>query len=383
MKPKILWVDDDPNIIAATQRYLRKEYLVHAAYNAHEGLLEIERNGPFAVIISDLKMPGVDGIEFLAQAHTVAPDSVRIMLTGYAEQDVAINAVNRGHIFRFLTKPSHPDDIRQAVAAGVRQFELVQAERELLEKTLLGSIQVMTDLLALTNPLAFSHVRAVREVALQAAHALELPDPWKLEAAVILSQIGLVTVPVDALQRHFRGKELTAQESAMVAAHPKVTRDLIQHIPRLDEVGEIIAKHAKSRNSAAVARRNPIALAAHILRAALDFDRLQARGLSRQEAIKVLHHHDGEYHPDVVAAIARARITHAEMERHCLFIDELKNGMILDEEVTTAEGMLLVPRGLTINDTIRQRLRNFRLQDDIAEKVWVRVPDPAEVPAQA
>jgi len=126
-----------------------------------------------------------------------------------------------------------------------------------------------------------------------------------------------------------------------------------------------------------VRNRSAIPLAAHILRVSLDFDRLRSRGLGQVEALKVLQHHDEVYCPEVVTALARSKAEGSDLERRCLFVDELKNGMILDEEVTTADGMLLVPKGLTINDTIRQRLRNFRLQDDIAEKVWVRVPDPA------
>ncbi|MFP4540069.1 MAG: HD domain-containing phosphohydrolase [Opitutales bacterium] len=372
-KPRILWVDDDPNIIAATQRFLRRDYEVFAAFDAHEGLVAIEQQGPFAVIISDLKMPGVDGIEFLAQAHTVSPDSVRIMLTGFADQDVAIAAVNRGQIFRFLTKPSPAEDIRAAIAAGCRQYQLVMAERELLEQTLLGSIQVMTDLLALTNPLAFTHVRTVRQLALQAAATLELPDRWKLEAAVILSQIGFVTVPANTLEKHFRGRELEGAENAMIAAHPKITKDLLARIPRLEDVAEIIALHGTSRNSEEVRARQPLALAAHILRSALDLHRLEARGMSRAEALRQLGHHDEIYAPEVLRALAAVRLESGTAERHYLFIDELKNGMTIDEDVTTSEGMLLVPRGLTVNHAIRQRLRNFRLQDEIAEKLWVKV----------
>ena len=374
MKPKILWVDDDPNIIAATQRYLRKSYTLHAAFNANEGLIAIDNEGPFAVIISDLKMPRVDGIEFLSQAHTVAPDSVRIMLTGFAEQNVAIKAVNRGQIFRFLTKPSHPEEIQAALADAVRQYELVRAERELLEKTLIGSVQVMTDLLALTNPLAFAHVREVKIVAMQVATEMKLPDLWKLEAAVILSQIGLVTVPEKTLQKFYRGKELDSHEHGMVAAHPKITHDLLGHIPRLEDAAKIISMHGMSSNSPAVQEKRPIPLAANILRTALDYDRLRARGLGRTEAIHVLRHQEDVYNSEIVDLITKIRAEGEDLVRQYLYVDELKNGMILDEEILTAEGMLLVPCGMLINDTIRQRLRNFRLHDDIGEKLWVKIP---------
>src|SRR4051812_10280575 len=94
---RILFVDDDPNILAGYQRTLRKRYSVATALSADEGLALIESDGPFAVVVADMQMPGTNGIQFLRKAQEKAPDSIRLMLTGNADQKTAIDAVNEGH----------------------------------------------------------------------------------------------------------------------------------------------------------------------------------------------------------------------------------------------------------------------------------------------
>ena len=111
MDEKILFVDDEENILHAYKLALRKKYKVTTATSGQEALEVIERRGPFAVIVSDMKMPGMDGIELLKRTSEIAPDSVRVMLTGYAELQTAVEAVNSGNIFRFLTKPCPAEDI--------------------------------------------------------------------------------------------------------------------------------------------------------------------------------------------------------------------------------------------------------------------------------
>src|SRR5829696_4359 len=135
---KILCVDDERNVLEAYQRSLRKEFHIEIATSGAEGLAAVESQGPYAVIVSDMRMPGMDGIRFLAKVKEKAPDSVRIMLTGNADQQTAIEAVNEGNIFRFLTKPCPPETLAKALSAGLQQYWLVVAEKELLEKTLSG-----------------------------------------------------------------------------------------------------------------------------------------------------------------------------------------------------------------------------------------------------
>ena len=111
MSEKILFVDDEPDLLAAYQRHLRKAFEIETAEGPERGLEAVTERGPFAVIVSDLRMPNMDGIQFLSLVKKKTPNSVRIMLTGCADLETSIAAVNEGNIFRFLTKPCQPNTL--------------------------------------------------------------------------------------------------------------------------------------------------------------------------------------------------------------------------------------------------------------------------------
>lgn len=128
MKEKILCVDDDPNILQAYQRSLRREFEIEVAKGGKEGLEVIASQGPFAVVVSDMRMPGMDGIQFLSKVREQTPNTVRIMLTGHADRQTAIDAVNQGNIFRFLTKPCSPEILAKSLEEGIQQYQLLKAK---------------------------------------------------------------------------------------------------------------------------------------------------------------------------------------------------------------------------------------------------------------
>ncbi|MBI6546352.1 MAG: response regulator, partial [Cyanobacteria bacterium NC_groundwater_1444_Ag_S-0.65um_54_12] len=140
---KILCVDDETQILAGLAWHLRRQYEMIAALNAPAGLEALERDGSIAIVLSDMRMPGMDGAAFLSRVRQVAPDAARILLTGHADLEVAINAVNEGQIFRFLTKPCPPPVLLAAVNAAAEQYRLITAERVLLGQTLGGSIKAL------------------------------------------------------------------------------------------------------------------------------------------------------------------------------------------------------------------------------------------------
>src|SRR4030067_3783918 len=154
MEEKILFVDDDPNILSAYQRQLRKQFTVDTALGGDLGLTAIANHGPYSVIVADMGMPGMNGVQFLSKVKEIAPDSVRMMLTGNADQHTAMSAINEGNIFRFLTKPCQPEVITKVLTAGIEQYRLVTAEKDLLEKTLNGRVKGLNDTLAIVNPTA-------------------------------------------------------------------------------------------------------------------------------------------------------------------------------------------------------------------------------------
>jgi FixJ family two-component response regulator len=134
MFDRILFVDDEQGILDGLERLLRKEFAVTVALGGQKALTAIQDFGPFAVVISDMRMPGMSGAEFLAQVKHQAPDTVRMLLTGYTDLSAAIDAVNEGNIFRFLTKPCAKDVLIEAINIGLEQYHKATAEREILKK---------------------------------------------------------------------------------------------------------------------------------------------------------------------------------------------------------------------------------------------------------
>jgi FixJ family two-component response regulator len=133
---KILFVDDEQDILDGYERLLRREFRVRVARGGEAGLEEIEQSGPFAVVISDMRMPGMNGAEFLAQVRHNQPNTVRMLLTGHADIGAAIAAVNEGNIFRFLTKPCEKEVLVDAINLGIGQYRQTTAERELVRQAL-------------------------------------------------------------------------------------------------------------------------------------------------------------------------------------------------------------------------------------------------------
>lgn len=134
MAHKILLVDDEPHVIEGLKRILHHEpYEVLSAGYANEAL-QILTQEPVSVVISDEKMPGLQGAEFLAMVYKHFPETVRIMLTGHANLDLAIRAINEGRIYRFFVKPCNGDELRHTVRQAIQQKELADKSRQLLQK---------------------------------------------------------------------------------------------------------------------------------------------------------------------------------------------------------------------------------------------------------
>ncbi len=240
MTEKILFVDDEVNVLAGYERTLRRRFTIETSESGEKGLEMIKRSGPYAVIVADMRMPQMDGIQFLSRVCTLTPNSVRMMLTGNADQQTAIDAVNEGRIFRFLTKPCDPGVLEKALLTGIEQYRLVTAEAELLEKTLTGSIKVLTDILAMADPKAFGRAIKLREYVREVLKELKVRNGWQIELAAMLSQIGQMAVPVEVLTKLRAGTPLTDPETEIMIRVPEIGQTLLSKIPRLDTVAQIV-----------------------------------------------------------------------------------------------------------------------------------------------
>ncbi|MGB8733364.1 MAG: response regulator, partial [Candidatus Sulfotelmatobacter sp.] len=212
MAEKILLVDDDNNILEGYRRSLRREFELETAPSGREALKLIAETGPYAVVVSDMRMPEMDGIQLLSTIRAQSPDTIRIMLTGNADMDTAIDAINEGAIFRFLNKPCSKEAMAKTLTAGLVQYGLVIAEKQLLEQTLSSCIQVLTEVLSLVNPAAFGRAERARRYIHHVVTAMKLGNPWQYEVAAMMSQLGCVTLPPETIEAVYRGEPLTAGE---------------------------------------------------------------------------------------------------------------------------------------------------------------------------
>lgn len=375
MDEKILLVDDDPNVAAAFKRRVPRDFLIETALSAEEGLDLIAKKGPFAVVVSDFQMPGMDGIRFLSRIKELNSETVRILLTGHADFQMAIDAVNEGNIFRFLTKPCDAGLLLQVIYAGIEQYRLITAERELLEKTLSGSIQMLSNVLSLVNPTAFGRASRVHRWVRLLVNHIKPPDTWELLMASHLSHVGCVAVPEAVLQRAFQNVPLTDDEQRMMDVYPQIGHELISVIPRLEKVAQIIAQQNRRFDDAT--DEIGIPLGARILKVVQDFEAMESRGYPRWEAMAKLAHQPGCYDPAIIKAFTDA-LTQFEAGNRFLLkevtVSELESNMIFAEDVKSISGLLLVSKGQEVTSPITLRLRNFLSNNAMLEPIRVLVP---------
>ena len=370
---KILFVDDEPAVLDGYRRVLHKDFDVDTANSGLEALAAIKEGTPYAVIVSDMRMPGMDGVQLLSRVRELVPNTVRVVLTGYADIQSAMNAVNEGNVFRFLTKPCESPTLKKALASCIAQHQLILAEKELLEHTLMGSIKVMTDVLSLANPAAFGRALRLRRYVQHIATKLGLESPWKLEAAAMLSQLGCITLETELIEAAYCGKTLKPEEQERFDQHPKVAFDLLSNIPRLEGIAWIVGHQRNELDVSGDPTQEGIQFGAEILRAAIAYDDYKIRGLSDADAASELRR-NRRTNPRIMEALDTFTSVGGEAETKSMRIPDLTTGMILQEEVKNKAGLLLVGKGQEITYPLLVRLKNFHQRRAIADRVMVLVP---------
>ncbi|MGB5261403.1 MAG: HD domain-containing phosphohydrolase [Gammaproteobacteria bacterium] len=379
MTEKVLFVDDEPNVLSALQRQFRKHYDVSTALGGVRALHLIAHEGPFAVIVTDMQMPEMNGVQFLREARKLAPDSVRLMLTGNADQQTAMDAVNEGSVFAFLTKPCPPEIMVRSMQSAVDQYHLITAERELLEGTLNGSVNLLMDLLSMVAPEVFGHTRAIQGLVTSLSGSMQLEDPWDLEMGAMLCNIACVTLPPETLAKARSGEALSSDEQLMLKRLPETGRNLITNIPRLERVADIVFYQDKAFDGSGfpedTCSADDIPRESRILKVLRDLEDLAAQGMLRAEALEQMRGRDGIYDPVILQAVStvlamddNASAAEASVE---IKLFELRIGHVLVSDVETVEGKLLIAAGNTITAPLLERLHNYRRVSGIKEPILI------------
>ena len=354
---RVLCVDDDPQVLKGLASFLERTYDVHVAVNGAQGLVVLDQHGPFDVVISDMRMPGMDGSAFLAEVADYVPHTTRILMAGPADIQAAVKGMHRGRGFRLLMKPCAPKDLRQTVDDAVELCRLRRAEPELLEETLVQCVSVLSEILSITSPERYGRAHRMRRIVRGCVRYLGLKAGWKYELAALLSQIGKVAAGQIGTVSHYE-----------LASH------LLERIPRLEEIRRMVADQFVDVSLAHAAQAlhdgHAPTLGAHLLRVAHDLDQLLQGGRTPPEAVAVMENRTGTYNPAVLnAALGWAR---SLPDAQPIRFSDLVGGMVLLRPLRLLRGDELVPASHEVSAPLVAALKRTLPADRIEEPLWVQ-----------
>ncbi|MEM9033019.1 MAG: response regulator [Actinomycetota bacterium] len=370
-KPRLLCVDDEPELLQSIKLNLRRHFAVSTAESAPEALRlfdEAEDGVPFDVVISDMRMPGMSGAEFLTRLRIAHPDVPRLLLSGQSDLDAAIAAINDAKIFRFLTKPCPPEVIIESVNEALEQVRLRNVERELLDDTLSGTVEMLTDVLGVVNAGAYSRTMRLHRLVTGIAKGLGRPVEWDLNLATMLSQIGFVVLPPNP--------ELKATGGAD-KRHAAMAADLVGNIPRMDHVDTMIRRQleaAPESHGDAMEEWPEHAIKAEILRVAVRYEAYLAGGLSPGQARKRLADSTTPPPEFILRAVTQAETGEEPMVAVDVTLAQLTARMRLDADLYLSTGSKLASAGTEVTSVLIGRINAFAESAGVREPIQVLAP---------
>ena len=358
---RILLVDDEESITKALQRLFRREsHEIYTASGGEEALhLLRESTNPFSLILSDQRMPGMNGAEFLEKAREIYPDSIRILLTGYSDMSAVIDAVNRGQIHRYMTKPWNDEEmllvVRQSldhydlVTENVRLLELTKKQNEelselnrtleakveersgeiiiknkelsrlnqVLEQNLYNAVKAFSSLVERQNTALAGHGRRVAQLSRQIGERLDLPtdELIQIEVAALLHDFGKLSFPPRLMD--YREEAWTLEERKLYRMHPKLGQDTVHFISRLDYVGLLIRSHHERYDGQGYPDRlteEEIPIGARVITVADAYDRVANLRIDVDGSVKGIRVSEGRLSEEEV--YQRAAVMHLRKGSH-------------------------------------------------------------------
>ncbi len=386
----LLCVDDEANILSALQRLFRPEgYRIFTAESGREGLEILERE-TVDLVISDMRMPEMNGAQFLEQVQAKWPDTVRVLLTGYAEISVTIDAINKGQIYRYISKPWEDADmillVRQTLERRALEQEKKRLEALALKKGFLISIHVLSNLIELREGALAGHSRRVADLARKIAQRMGLSEAETQDVLVagLLHNIGKIGLSDKILKKPFDA--LTTEERAEVVKHPVRAQAALMALEQLNEVGKIIRSHHERFDG----RGYPdgltglaIPLGARILALVNDYyaqqiGSLATKRMNAEEASQFIKESRGKrYDPQVVDTffgtvgvvepLAESRWRDLQVS-----VEQLKPGMVLARNIMTRDGVRLLENGCLLRVDLIEQIRDFEKMDGHTLPIFIK-----------
>ncbi|KHD75582.1 transcriptional regulator [Actinoplanes utahensis] len=364
-------VDDEEQVLEALRLQLGRDYRLLTATGGDRALALLGEHGPAAVVVSDMRMPGMNGIELLRRVQMEHPSTTRILHTGYGDVATAVAAINSGGVYRYLVKPADTETLRAAIRDSVRQNGEAVEDLQRLDRTLRTSVRAMFGVLELSNPSAYQRAGRISALVGKLCAQLELGGLWEIEAAAMASQLGAVAVPADVLSRLERGLPLSAEDQAAVDDMPKIGLRLLGDIPELRDVREILDGLSGGPGDRSALVQDAIA----VIRTAIGFETLAGRGVSAAEAIRACEERDDQA-PHVLGALRRLKGVRAASDTiRTVRVVELEVGMRLLEDVVAVNGLVLIGRDTVVTESMLDRLITFSRAIELVGSVLAAVPD--------
>ena len=426
-RPVILCVDDEPSILSALRRLFRTHGFAVLAAESGQAGLDLLETEPIDLVISDMRMPHMDGVVFLEHVRQRKPDILRLLLTGYADIASITGAINRGEIYRYIAKPWDDTDIILTVQDALDRSALLQEKKRLealvtaqneelkivnaslevkvqartaelkqandrLKSNFLTSIKMFTALIELRDNRLAGHSRRVADSARRLALALAMDHKQVQEVFVagLLHTIGMVGFDDELL--HTPVASMTPRQLEVFRKHPARAEQLLMPLAELKTTVEIIAAQLERFDGSGYPMGVPgkhIALGARILAVASDYDGLQLgllepRQLGRQEAQDLIRQRSGQrYDPAVVTAfldiyrdLAQDDLPVTTATTRTLASRDLVVGMVLARDMTSPTGLLLLTAGHMLDDAVIRKITGFEhsIGSRLSATIWVGEP---------
>ncbi len=425
--PVVLLVDDEESILSALKRLLRKEgYDILSAGSAREGL-KVFDGMEVDLVVSDHRMPEMTGVEFLSNVKDVSPGTMRILLTGYADMNAVVDAINHGQVYRFVNKPWNDEELkillRQAIETGRLQKE-VQAlnaltrkqneelkalnqdlERKVFERTaqldqrnkdlsrlyqeletnFVEMVRTFTGLLDLSNPFQGGHAKRTAAMAVSLARKAGLSDGeiTEVELGALLHDLGTIGIPDRIVSK--AEEELNSEESQIMSKHPEMGREIVERMPRLAPAAQVIAHHHERFDGKGYPnglKGDAIPLPARIVALCDHYDTLlnhrsyRGRYNPRLALDAVIREKGKRFDPDTVNLFevlltGSPRLGGDENEEVAVGFYDLAEGMVLARDLKTSKGLLLLAKGDEVRHLNLEKIKNFHKLDPIVDRIYV------------
>ncbi len=366
-KPKILFVSTDTEFAKGAQQSLEDAFDITCLDNAGEGLALLGKDPRIVAVVSGLKLPGMNGQEFLATARKKFPKVLRIMVTGDCDFKTAAETVSAAHVLHLLSKPCSPDVLRNALTEAVVAYKQARAESDAMKDTLLGCVKMLVDIMELTNPVAARRSKRILRRAHRICKELRALPAQMMDMAVLLSNIGCVGLPAGVLKKMESGAEMTREELKTFRTHPSIAAHLLKNVPSMGKLAKIV------RYQNFPCSKNP-PMGSRILKVCIDMDQMQDSGASPEKALAYMQSKPEVYDVNVVEAMGRHREESAKLECTPVSVSDLEPGMIMQSDMVTEKGVTLLHRGEVLSEASHLRVQAFADLLRIKEPVCAFMP---------